>query len=190
MGWDFEITPSPISDVIQERVSPQESLQDPTKPIKGVVCDKITWTYLKHSFRLQRLWKVIEKRYELGGNVVQTERFIGLDLLRSEHKCWGYKALTEFDGPCYYDCPLTFLDLASPAPNTQNSIEWRQKVRDHYEQLKARREMKRQAKPGSRLLLTNGWEVTVHCIGAKQRLVVYYGNKLYHVPPRMIQAIL
>ena len=61
------------------------------------------------------------------------ERYIGLDLMQSGYPDhgWGYKDMTEGCGPCYYDCPLGFLDLVPNVPEPYGA-EWREKVRAHH----------------------------------------------------------
>lgn len=41
---------------------------------------------------------------------------------------YGYRELGETDGPYYYSCPLSFLDMA-PEPEGENVKEWRENVR-------------------------------------------------------------
>lgn len=41
---------------------------------------------------------------------------------------YGYRDLGETDGPFYYSCPLSFLDMA-PEPEGENVKEWRENVR-------------------------------------------------------------
>lgn len=64
--------------------------------------------------------------------------WIGVDLLQSGGKDegWGYKSMSEHCGPCYYDCPLSFLAQASEA--TGYAADWREKVRAHHAARKAR----------------------------------------------------
>ncbi len=44
---------------------------------------------------------------------------------------WGYKAIDETMGPCYYACPLALLDMTPGIPGTY-SISWREQVRDFH----------------------------------------------------------
>ena len=44
---------------------------------------------------------------------------------------WGYKDMDESAGPCYYDCPLGFFDLAPP-PESEHAAGWRDKVRAYH----------------------------------------------------------
>ena len=65
--------------------------------------------------------------------------WIGLDLMKGGGRTgegWGYKDLSEDSGPYVYNCPLHFLDKASPP--TGYAVEWRKKVREHHEVQSAR----------------------------------------------------
>ena len=64
--------------------------------------------------------------------------WIGLDLMQGggRNQGWGYKDMSESMGPYYYDCPITYLDKASPAKGC--AIEWRAKVRSYHEAKKKR----------------------------------------------------
>ncbi len=44
---------------------------------------------------------------------------------------FGYKGLTEHDGPYKYDCPKSILDLLSPM-DSEWANEWREKCRSKY----------------------------------------------------------
>ena len=70
---------------------------------------------------------------------------IGLDLLQGGGRTggWGHKDMDETMGPCYYDCPLGYLALASEPVGY--AAEWRQKVRAHH----ANKTDTSQLKPGS-----------------------------------------
>jgi hypothetical protein len=58
--------------------------------------------------------------------------WIGLDLLAGggRESGWGSKAMDETVGPNYYDCPISYLDLAS-AP-TGYAVAWREAVRKQH----------------------------------------------------------
>ena len=84
----------------------------------------------------QRLLKstVVGNHHWYVAEIIATgERYIGLDLMQSGYPQhgWGYKDMTESCGPCYYDCPLGFLDLVPNVPEPYGA-EWREKVRQHH----------------------------------------------------------
>ena len=59
------------------------------------------------------------------------KKSIGVYLLQrgtKEYPGWGYKGMSEDMGPCYYDCPLSYLDEADE-PSSGLAREWREKVR-------------------------------------------------------------
>lgn len=64
-----------------------------------------------------RLWTV----KSCGGKLI-----IVVYLLEKNGNRWGYKDISETEGPCYYDCPVEYLSLV-PATNEA----WREKVRSH-----------------------------------------------------------
>ena len=45
---------------------------------------------------------------------------------------WGYKPMDETVGPCYYDCPLGFLQKAKDFENVGYSAKWRDAVRNYH----------------------------------------------------------
>ena len=55
--------------------------------------------------------------------------WIGLDLMQGGGKTggWGHKAMDESCGPCYYDCPISYLDKVSEP--TGYAAAWRDEVR-------------------------------------------------------------
>ncbi len=63
--------------------------------------------------------------------------WIGLDLMQGGGRTsgWGYKSMSESSGPCAVDCPISYLDKASPA--TGYAIEWRRQVRERHAALAA-----------------------------------------------------
>lgn len=69
----------------------------------------------------------------------ETDRYIGCDRLAYNKaagwgQSWGYKDMEEGMGPCYYSCPLSYLDMVPPEkfPNSTNA-DWRIKVRKYHE---------------------------------------------------------
>jgi hypothetical protein len=80
-----------------------------------------------------------KNHYYLAKNKSTGYVFIGVDMMdggtRSEPG-WGYKSMDESCEPYAYDCPLSFLALAS-APQG-HAVEWREKVRAHHAAKKAK----------------------------------------------------
>jgi hypothetical protein len=76
------------------------------------------------------LWVVWEHE-----SVDRNARFIGCYLLESQKGFgWGYKPMSESEGPCYYTCPLQFLEI-TPLPDSPFAAAWREKVRHHREMM-------------------------------------------------------
>lgn len=88
-------------------------------------------TCLAHCVRGGTLWSVWEViNIDLQTSDFKVRRFIGCDLIRNygKEEGYGYKDMCESMGPCYYDCPLKYLDMVPEVANE----EWRQAVRDHW----------------------------------------------------------
>jgi hypothetical protein len=79
------------------------------------------------------LWTVWEHRHRDGA----VQRYIGCDLMAPQRGYgWGYKDMEESMGPCYYSCPLKYLDQV-PEPDSRYAKEWRGKVRAYHAKRKA-----------------------------------------------------
>lgn len=76
--------------------------------------------------RGSHLWQVYE--YPDGTKEVV------LFLLGINNGLHGYKAIGESCGPGYYDCPISLMELAQPAPSSKWAVEWREKVYRHHKQ--------------------------------------------------------
>ena len=87
---------------------------------------------LEHRVVGNHVWQLVE--------IVATgQKIITLDLIAKERNGgWGYKGMDETWGPCYYDCPLSLLDKASPTESAYAQA-WREKVRAHHAKKKAAR---------------------------------------------------
>lgn len=124
--------------------------------------DVIAWI-LEHRVIGRRLWFLAEQR---AGERAGT-KWIGLTLIDCRHGEAAVKAMDESCGPCYYDCPLSFLDRADPPVGTY-APAWRAQVRSFHE---VRRLKRRAVSPGARVELAaavyvlrrslgrRGWEV-------------------------------
>lgn len=56
--------------------------------------------------------------------------WIGLDLLAGRGNQWGYKDMDESVGPCYYDCPISYVNRSTASSGC--SMGWKQSVRDYH----------------------------------------------------------
>ena len=124
MGWYYEDGKTK-DELIRELIEPNK---DATGRVIGIT--------LKHKLgRDGALWTLRECYFHEGG----TQTYIGCDLLEKGHNTgWGYKPMDESCGPCYYDCPLAWLDLASPAEVIGGySASWRAKVRAYWAERRA-----------------------------------------------------
>ena len=126
MGWLFRIGTT-RKGVIEERTRTWER--------EGVQTTCLAYCYRGNPYS-GVLWTV----WERNGPGVESERWIGCDLLkydRNDH--WGYKDMDESVGPFYYSCPLGYLDKV---PVVTNPV-WRDCVRSYHAELAAKRQAKR-----------------------------------------------
>lgn len=79
---------------------------------------------LKATVRGNILWAVHRTTSNVGDDV---RVYIVCYLLKKDGPLWGYKSIGEADGPFYYTCPLSYLDLA-PIRNPA----WRAGVRRYH----------------------------------------------------------
>jgi|SRR5699024_8932659 len=133
------------------------------------------------------------RKYRLVGNhlwiILDTPRhpLIWLTLLEAggPGSGYGYKHMDETMGPCYYDCPESFLDEV-PAPSGRWVTGWRAEVRKYHQKRRER----------SRMAIGQTWEVAsgYQLAGSECRLLgkakrgwlgVIAGTQ-YRVMPRML----
>lgn len=81
---------------------------------------------LRHCARGNVLWVLRES-----GPKGESKRYIMCFLLQRDNSTgdWGYKDMDESMHPCYYTCPVSYLDAASE-PVNKYAAEWRQAVRE------------------------------------------------------------
>ncbi|MCY1359351.1 hypothetical protein D9M69_459180 [compost metagenome] len=131
-------------------------------------------TVLAHRVIGNRLWFLAQTRTgERAGR-----KWIGLTLIDCRHGEAAVKCLDETVGPCYYDCPLAFLEQAD-APMGTYAGAWREQVRAFHANRMARRAAMR---PGLRVaygdhtyvlrrsLGRRGWDVARESDGLGFRL--------------------
>jgi len=80
---------------------------------------------LRYCLRGNNLWALTE----LCVGPEAGQKYITLYLLRKDHygEGWGYKSIDESCGPCYYNCPKSYIKEASE-PINQYAAEWREAV--------------------------------------------------------------
>lgn len=171
MGWSFSINSS-RADLIEERTR------------STTQADGTRWECLKRATAGNVLWTV----WEVTPGVPKPPRayrppyrHIGCDLLAPGGKGsgWGYKDLCESMGPCYYTCPLSYLDLVPVA-----NAGWRVQVRAWH----AARN--RKVDVGDVLIL-EGFAIPQVRIVEKRgrRLTGEYQGCFYRVPPRVLARV-
>lgn len=111
MGWFY--THESRDALIQSLVRTEEN-------------ERVRITTVRHTVFGDVMWAVVgvtAKQDIISLDAGESGLFIQCYLLRQAGRMWGYKALSESDGPCYYTCPLSYLKLV-PALCTP----WREKV--------------------------------------------------------------
>lgn len=109
MGWLFQHGAS-RADIIARLIRAEDN-------------EEARWTTLAHCTKGNVVWIVYEvfKKQKL-----ETKRFISCTLIAQQRNFgWGYKDMSESMGPCYYSCPLSYLDMVPEA-----DPDWRLRVRE------------------------------------------------------------
>lgn len=87
--------------------------------------DEKVFRTLRKCFRGNTMYALHES-----GPVGDTRKWLCVYLLqRDANYGWGYKDMDETMGPCYHDCPVSYLDEADPPPEGGYAAEWRAEVR-------------------------------------------------------------
>ncbi|WP_140843613.1 hypothetical protein [Variovorax guangxiensis] len=125
---------------------------------------------LGHCLKGSRLWVLAQVKEGSSKCVLPGTRWISLSLINVHGPEVAVKRLDETCGPCYYDCPLAFLELVSE-PEGPYAGTWREKVRAFHAQNALGRQHRRLLEVGSRVaygaetyllqrpLGRRGWEV-------------------------------
>lgn len=165
MGWLFTQNAS-RKDIIDKLVKFEEN-------------DAGVWKTLRHCARGNVLWTVLEWTDKNSGD---TRTVIGCHLLQKSVEkfrsgrvvSWGYKSMDESMHPCYYTCPLSYLDAVPVACE-----EWREQVRQY----------NRKYNIGDRLALTQCKIPYVDVIALRPLTGRYQGFR-YRIPKDRVSGIL
>ena len=89
----------------------------------------ITQRVLKATMRGKIYYAAVE-RIENGAREVFAAVFITCGKpYKNAYENFGYKGMTEYSGPFYYDCPKNILNLLTPTDN-EYALAWREKCRE------------------------------------------------------------
>lgn len=101
-------------------------------------CDSVGYSRtVKYSVRGNVLWCVKEVGTESASEMQVTNRYIACYLLRAQRGYgYGYKDMDEGMHPYYYNCPLSYLKLATPTCEA-----WRERVRMYHQRQRDRRKL-------------------------------------------------
>jgi hypothetical protein len=125
MGWTF----------LYNAPEKRHVIEDVTRGSQDLKC-------IKQSCNGNHLWTIWER-------TDTKKRFIALFLLQKSEGNWGYKDITEDMGPCYYDCPLYFLDEVTKENSLAYNENWRARVRKHHGSRKERSQLFKNIEVGS-----------------------------------------
>lgn len=132
----------------------------------------------KHCLRGKHLWMIVD------GPEFSS---IALAVLvnGSPDMGWGHKLMDETAGPCYYDCPVSWLDEVPP-PSGRWVEGWRQAVREHH----ARKRLRKGLAIGQAWTVASGYvQAGQHCKLTRKRKRGWHGEiggTVYRVMPRML----
>ena len=162
MGWLFTRQQT-RAQLIEELTRDQES-------------NGVTRKCLKQSTASNVLWTV----WEITGPGEKVDRYIGCDLMACQRGYgWGYKDMCESMGPCYYSCPLAYLDMVPVA-----NADWREQVRAYH----AARN--RKVNVGD-LLVFEGLSIPEATVVEKRgrRLIGEYAGCRYRLSPQVLAKV-
>ena len=162
MGWLFTQHQT-RKELIRSRIRDQD-------------CDGVTYRCLRYTAVGNVLWTV----WEVTRPGDEARRYIGCDLMACDRGYgWGYKDLSESMGPCYYSCPLAYLDLVPPT-----NPDWREQVRAWH----AARN--RPVVVGD-LLVFEGLSIPEARVVEKhgRRVIGEYAGCRYRLPPRVLARV-
>lgn len=129
MGWTYPYAMELRSSMVADRI------REKSGEWRGA---RAVWVCKRHCYRGNRFRGVLWTVQHIV-NVETAEvlaKFIGCDLLEyvrsSEYgNGWGYKDMCESSGPCYYSCPLSYLDEV-PVADSPYAGGWRKAVRAYH----------------------------------------------------------
>ena len=162
MGWDFTYGAS-RKDIVKQVTTDWEN-------------ETFTAKCLTHAARGNVLWSVwaFTNKSEIGS--VRT--VIHCDLLGKMDGDWGYKGMSESVGPCYYSCPLSYLEMAE-----ETNADWRAEVRKYHANAG------RKFQVGDVVALVGSRIPHVKIVSTKPLLGTYAGQR-YRLPRKMLGELI
>ena len=162
MGWDFSMGATKKS-VIADLMKGWES--ETSKVVS-----------LAHCTKGNILWGVMETTTKATG---ETRKWISCSILGAEKDFgWGSKDMTESMGPCYYTCPLSYLEMVPAA-----SEEWRTKVRAYHTKMNVK------LKVGDRVKLSEGCNPGEMTVTSLKPLRAVANGTTYRLPKRYLAGV-
>lgn len=165
MGWFFPYGAT-RSDIISE-LTPKERLSEDGKTV---------FRTLRHCCKGNVLYALHES-----GPVQDTRKWIGVAIMQKSEGSWGYKNMDESMGPCYYNCPVSYLDAADE-PVNEYAANWRREVRRQ-----AAERSRKKPKVGEIWSLKSSSVPQVEIVHVQgQGLRGVYQGQTYRVPRRIL----
>ena len=167
MGWSFGFHKSKESIVAHLRSS---------------LCWGADYKIRKSSVVGNCLWFQVEQ-------ISTGDVFILLELLQGPDKKggeWGNKSMSENSGPCYYDCPVSYLNGLSEA--TGYAIEWRASVRTFHANKQKSKMLVAGLEVGQQILHANELYILVRDFGLRGWAVNSPDGSLKRMPLKMVKA--
>lgn len=93
------------------------------------------WSYIQNTSRDKLIKHLVTSRrataYQASPTILWSicQGRIYVDLLEGNGTTWGYKTMSEAEGPYYYSCPLDYLGM-TPVVNAK----WREKVHNYHKE--------------------------------------------------------
>ena len=116
MGWLF--TDLSRTALINDLLQPRESEYARRETLDSADRDNVLWSVVRITALQDGVAHLKAGQYL---------DFIRCDLLDRDQYGWGCKSMEEAMGPCYYSCPLEFLDMTPVQCQS-----WRGQVRRHH----------------------------------------------------------
>lgn len=140
MGWTSAPSWKSVDDVVREElpaatfayaIPPEESKRGEAWAEQRVLASALHGSEYGGQ---ARLWLVCEQsgHASKGAPALWSERYVLLKLIERRGGL-AVKVMDEHSGPCFYDCPVGFLDIADPLDARITYAQaWRSKVREFW----------------------------------------------------------
>lgn len=178
MGWDFR-RGATKQDIVNDRTRTRSYGGRRQETLKHTVVGKVLWAVQRLSY-LDVEGQVAEKE----DGTPEQETFIACYLLENQVGFgWGYKDLCEDMNPYYFDCPISYLDMAP-----ERCAEWRATVREQHAAKAAKRKEQNAVnlEVGQTVRLVDGCTPGYLKVTSLKPLQGTFGGETYRIKRRLI----